>query len=331
LQSCQCPATETGPYSSIRRRHPRYLYEWRLSLGIRVRELLPKNKSRLDRRAFPQEVRHFIFGGDGVACAGLRWRVAAGLILGLALSAWPAPANAQNVTFKIPPVKIPLKIKEQTVTITAWALISMHSKDKETSIFKLELTADLGELQQNMTALLASQLDKEDACGERIAIEHADLTPMAPGSLAVVQLHYERWACAKVLGKEKTKKLVGGNAVIEVKLTPAIEQSNTELRLVPEVGKIDADGSLGELLRSGTLGDAIRDKIRTSILSAMEKGTNLSATLPPAIQGHATIQNAEFKDGGSGRLIVELDGEGQITKEQIQALTKQIKERMPTK
>jgi hypothetical protein len=262
---------------------------------------------------------------------GLHWRSAMRLSLGVAMAAWSIPTLAQNVTFKIPPVKIPLKIKEQPVTITATALISMHSKDKETSIFKLQLTADLGELQQNITALLTSQLDKDDACGERIAIEHAELTPVPPASLAVVQLHYERWACAKVLGKEKTKRLVGGNAVIEVKLTPAIEQSNTELRLVPEVGKIEADGSLGELLRSGTLGDAIRDKVRTSILSAMEKGTNLSATLPPAIQGHATIQNAEFKDGGSGRLIVELDGEGQISKEQIQALTKQIKERMPTK
>jgi hypothetical protein len=297
-----------------------------------VRKLLLKIKSPFARTHLPLEVRHFIFGvGKRINCRGLHSRWAAALVLGVAIAAWPASARAQNVTFKIPPVKIPLKIKEQSVTITASAVISMHSKDKETSIFKLELTADLGELQQNMTALLASQLDKEDACGERIAIEHADLTPVAPASLAVVQLHYERWACAKVLGKEKSKRLVGGNAVIEVKLTPAIEQSNTELRLVPEVGKMEADGSLGELLRSGTLGDAIRDKIRTSILSAMEKGTNLSTTLPPAIQGHATIQSAEFKDGGSGRLIVELDGEGQITKEQIQALTKQIKERMPAK
>lgn len=296
-----------------------------------MRELSLENEVTLARTFFPRDGRHFIFGRSAITRGGAQRRSAIGLALGVAMAAWAAPARAQNVTFKIPPVKIPLKIKEQSVSITASALISMHSKDKETSIFKLELTADLGELQQNMTALLASQLDKEDACGERIAIEHADLTPVPPASLAVVQLHYERWACAKVLGKEKTKKLVGGNAVIEVKLTPAIGENNTELRLVPEVGKIEADGSLGELLRSGTLGDAIRDKIRTSILSAMEKGTSLSATLPPAIQGHATIENAEFKDGGSGRLIVELDGEGQITREQIQALTKQIKERAPTK
>jgi hypothetical protein len=256
---------------------------------------------------------------------------ASGFVLCVAMVAWATPLPAQNVTFKIPPVKIPLKIKEQSVTIMAFGVVSLHSKDTETSIFKLELSADLSELQQNMTALLGSQLDKDDACGERINIEHADLTPVEPASVAVVQLHYERWACAKVLGKEKSKRLVGGNAVIGVKLTPAIEQNNTELRLVPEVGKIDADGSLGELLRSGSLGDMLRDKIRTSILSAMQKGTDLSATLPPAIQGHATIQNAEFKDGGGGRLMVILAGEGQITKEQIKALTRQIKERVPAK
>jgi hypothetical protein len=272
-----------------------------------------------------------VFFIGGAFWSGAHLRRASGLILGFAMGMLPIFAGAQNVTFKVPPVKIPLKIKEQSVTITASAIVSMRSKDKETSIFKLELSADLGELQQNITALLVSQLDKDDACGERITIEHADLTPVEPASLAVVQLHYERWACAKVLGKEKSKRLVGGNAVIEVKLTPAIEENNTELRLVPEVAKIEADGSLGELLRSGSLGDMIRDKIRTSILSAMEKGTNLSATLPPAIQGRATIQKAAFKDGGSGRLVVELDGEGQITREQIQALAKQIKERMPAK
>jgi hypothetical protein len=147
----------------------------------------------------------------------------------------------------------------------------------------------------------------------------------------MVQLHYERWACAKVFGKEKSKKLVGGNAVIEIKLTPAVEQDNTELRLVPEVGKIEADGSLGELLRSGSLGDMLKEKIRAAILSALQKGTNLSATIPPAIQGHVEIRDAEFKDAGGGRLAVLLVGEGRITKEEIQALSRQVKERMATK
>ncbi len=283
------------------------------------------------QRGFLKKVPQKLFAGEKLTRSCSLRLGATGLVLGLSLAAWPVAARAQNVTFEIPRVKIPLKIKEQSVTITASAIVSVHSKDQETSIFNLKLNADLGELQQNMTALLGSQLDKDDACGERITIEHADLTPIEPASLAVVQLHYERWACAKVLGKEKGKRLLGGNAVIEMKLTPAVEGNDTELRLVPEVGKLEADGSLGELLRSGTLGEMLREKIRASILSAMEKGTNLSATLPPAIQGHATIQNAEFKDGGGGRLLVELDGEGRITRQEIQALLKQIKERMPAR
>jgi hypothetical protein len=239
-----------------------------------------------------------------------------------------SPALAQNLTFKIPPVKIPFAVKDQQAYITASALISMTSKAGDLDIFNLQLTADLTGLQQNMTALLSSQLDKDDHCGDRIAIQQATLAPADPASIATVQLRYERWACVKAFGKQQAKRVVGGNAVIPVTLTPGVDENKTELRLVPEVGTIEADGSLGELLRSGTVGETIREKIRSSILSAMQKGTNLSATLPPAAQGYATIESAEFKDEGSGRLLVVLDGQVRITKEQVQVLSKQVKERI---
>lgn len=241
----------------------------------------------------------------------------------------PLRATDQTLTFKIPPVKIPLNIKDQHVTIAASALITLLTKQNGLNILRLQLSADLSDFQQNLTDLLSAELNKDDHCGDRIAIQHATLSPVPPAaSIAVVQLHYERWGCAKVFGKEQSKKLVGGNAVMQLKLTPAIEQDNTELRLIPEVGPIEADGSLGELLRSGTLGDMLREKIRKSILSALQKGTDLSATLPPAVQSNARIQTAEFRDGGDGRLLVVLGGEIQATNEQIQALSKQLKERV---
>jgi hypothetical protein len=250
------------------------------------------------------------------------------LALLLITGASPIHATGQSLTFKIPPVKIPLNIKDQQVTIAASALITLLTKDRGVNTLKLELTADLSDLQQNMTGLLSSELNKDDRCGDRIAIEHAALTPLDPASLVIVQLHYERWACAKVLGKEENKRLIAGNATMQIKLTPAVEDNHTELRLVPEVGPIEADGSLGELLRSGTLGEMLRAKIQTEILSVMQKGTDLGATLPPAIQGHATIRNAQFRNAGSGRLLVILDGEVQITNEQLQALSNQVRERM---
>ena len=262
-----------------------------------------------------------------------RWRRAlGGILIGLLVAAVPVTcADSKNLSFKIPPVKIPLTVKDQTVTILAWAQISRVSSSKEIQIFNLQLNADLGELQENLTALLSAQLDKDDRCGERIQIQQAVLAPEYPASVATVQLHYERWACIKAFGKQQTKKLVAGNALIPLKLTPGVEQDNTELKLVPEVGTIQSDGSLGELLRSGTVGEMIQEKIRSSILSALQKGTSLGATLPPAVQGYVRIENVAFKDAGSGRLQVELDGQVRITKEQVEKLTEQVKERMGKK
>ena len=263
------------------------------------------------------------------------WRSSKSAFVALTLilfaAALPLHANDKTVTFNIPPVKIPVSVKDQRITMLASGVITLTAKKPGLNILDLQLNADLSDLQQNMTALLSEQLDKDDRCGDRIAIQNATLTPADPASQAEVQLHYERWACAKVLGRQQAKRIVGGNAVMQMKLTPAVEEDNTELRLIPEVGPIQADGSLGEVLRSGTLGDMLREKIRKAVLSALQKGTDLSATLPPAVQGYAKIKNAQFKDAGSGRLLVELDGEIQITNEQIQALSKQVKERVGAK
>jgi hypothetical protein len=237
------------------------------------------------------------------------------------------PAAAQNAVFKIPPVKIPLELKDQPITITASAILTISSRERNVTTLNLQLTGDLSDLQRNLTPLLAAQLDKDDRCGERVTVQNATLKPADPASVAVVQAHVERWACIKILGKQAPKKLVGGDAQIPVKLTPVIEKDSTELQLQPEVGEIQADGSLGELLHTGALGDAIRDKVHNAILSALQKGTNMGATLPPAVQGYVTIKNAEFKDGGDGRLLVVLDGEARITQEQVKQLSDQVKER----
>ena len=82
------------------------------------------------------------------------------------------------------------------------------------------------------------------------------------------------------------------------------------------------------MLRSGSLGEALRQKIRTSLESALEKGAaNLNATLPPAAQSYAAIRSAEFKDAGAGRLEVVLVGEIRIPSAEVPSLLDQIKQR----
>jgi hypothetical protein len=238
------------------------------------------------------------------------------------------PAKEEGFTFEIPPEKISLNVENQPVVIMASGVISVASRGHNEYLLKLELNADLSDLQQNMTALLRSQLDKDDRCGDRIAIGQASLTPAEPSSRVVVQLHYERFTCIKAFGKQVARKLVGGNGTVQMKFTPTVEERAT-LRLVPEVESIQADGSLGELLRSGPIGDMLREKITKALLSALQKGTDRSLTLPPAAQDIAVIDKAEFKDTGSGRLAVVLSGEVQISDKQIQLLRRQLQRHAP--
>lgn len=95
------------------------------------------------------------------------------LVLLLAAFAAPVFALPKNETFRIPPVKIPLNIKDQRVTIVALGLITMVPKTHGLNVANLGLTADLSDLQQNLTALLGAELDKDDRCADRIQIQGA--------------------------------------------------------------------------------------------------------------------------------------------------------------
>ena len=138
---------------------------------------------------------------------------------------------------------------------------------------RLTLTADLGEFQQNILPILRSQLNRSDRCGERLSVEQAALVPAAPDSVLNATVHYERWGCMKAFGKDVNKRLVGGNAVLSVKLTPSVEAN--VLALKAEVVSLQADGSLGELHRSGSVGDRAEREDRCQHPFVNSKGGKL--------------------------------------------------------
>jgi len=142
--------------------------------------------------------------------------------------------------------------------------------------------------------------------------------------LLTANVHYEKWACAKAFGKQIVKKLIGGNGVIRMRLTPAIGNSDT-VQLRAEVLSIDADGQLGEVLRSGSFGEALQEKIRNASVSAIDKSTRLTESLPPAIRNMAPLRTVRFSDSGEGRLALNLTGEARITGQHVRELTEQLK------
>jgi hypothetical protein len=223
-------------------------------------------------------------------------------------------ARTEDLELKIPPVKTSLDVKGQAVEITAWGTVSGGAQ----GLFKLSFTADLGDLQANLDVLLASQMNRSDRCGERLSVESATLAPASPAAILTAQVHYERWACVKALGKNMAKRLVGGNATLVVKLTPSAGADG--IGMASEVQKIDADGSLGEVLRSGSLGTTVKEKIASSIESSIRKGLDLKSALPPEVAAAVALRGAQFAASAEGRLRFSIDGEVHMTAAQLQSL-----------
>jgi hypothetical protein len=233
------------------------------------------------------------------------------------------PDNGAGSSFTIPPIKNSFNFASQAVAIATSGVISTSAPEGGQNLFKLELTADLSDLQDNMAGVLRAQLNKEDRCGEQIAIQTAALTPLPPASLVVVQLHYERWAC---FGRDTQNEMAEGNGTVELRLMPAVGQDGT-LTLLPETRRIDAQGLVGELLRSGSLGETLRDTITQSLLFALRRGGDFKATLPVTAQGYATLRHAQFQGTGSGQLMAVLDGEIRVSNEVATALIAELRGR----
>jgi hypothetical protein len=228
---------------------------------------------------------------------------------------WVRPSRTEEPELKIPPVKTTLDIKGQPVRITAWGAVSRAPQGS----FKVALTADLSDFEANLGALLASELNRSDRCGERLSVENATIVRASPSAILTARVHYERWACIKALGKNAAKRLVGGNATVVVKLTPSVAADG--VAMASEVQKIDADGSLGEVLQSGSLGTAVKEKIARSVESSIRKGLDLKSTLPAEIAAAVTLRGVQFVSGAEGHLWFTVDGDAHISAAQFQSLS----------
>lgn len=220
-------------------------------------------------------------------------------------------AQTREPLLKVPPVKATIDLDGQPIEITAWGAVSAE----RSGALALALTVDLGSLQDRLTPVLAAQLNRSERCGERLTVEHATLAPEGAASILTANVNYERYACAKAFGKEIVKRLVGGHGVIEVKLTPEVADNNISLNA--EVRKVDADGSLGNVLRSGSLGDSLRQDIADSVESAIQKSVDLKKTLPAAVGNAVAIQSIQFASGDAGRLWLTIAAQVHMSAEEL--------------
>lgn len=232
--------------------------------------------------------------------------------------------GAGELTLNLSSVESVIYIEKRPIAITLAGTISKAAAEDHNR-FNLELAGDFSDLQQKIGEILESKFDQSDPCGEQVRIQEAALTAQAPASLVVTQLHLARWTCFGSLGQASPNELAEGNGTIELKFTPLVEQNRT-LQLVPSVNRVDADAFVGEQLRSGSLGTALREEITRLLLSAMQTGVYFKAILPAVAQENAVIEKAEFREAGGVRIV--LDGTIQISDEQVKLMVNQLKDRL---
>jgi len=260
-------------------------------------------------------------GGSGSNTASLETALAAfsneqlalGREMGITL------ASAQDVTFNLPPVKDVAEVGSRTVSVIASGVLSQTEAQGNLRTFRLDSSLDLTDLQQNITSIMNAQLRDISGCGERLALRSANILPAPPASVLVLQLHFERWLCA---GSGSPTELAEGDGAVEVKVTPSVQ--NSTLNMAAAFSRIDAKGMMADDLRSGDLGDDLRDKVAKALLLAVQSGGVFKTSLPQSLQSTATLQSAKFQDGGAGILRMVLSGQVQLSNEQATLLANQL-------
>lgn len=251
------------------------------------------------------------------------------------------PPGGEELSFNFPLSTNTINVAGETLSIPASGVVSRISSNASSStpsnasstvvdnthnLFHLKLTADLTDLQQNVTAILRSQLSRDPRCGERIAIQQASFTPLNVAGLVIANVRYERWVCPSGFGRGSAMEVTSGDGEIEIKITASVDPK-TGLLLVPEISRVTAVGSLRDLLRSGDLGVTLRDGVAASLLSALQKTADLKTALPPAVQQSATLQKAQFQEAGVDQLCLVLEGQLQLSNAQLGQFTDQLQQR----
>lgn len=241
----------------------------------------------------------------------------------------PAVALCVDFTFEIPPAPIAVDIGTQHVPIAVSGEVSASPAPPGAGdqTFPLNLRADLGGLQSHLTPLVQQELNRSEKCAERLSIQNAILAPAAAGAADLaVHLHFEKWICIASEGNTP-KQLLTSDATVHLIVSPVLEKSaggEQSVRLDARIGVIEADGPVGEMLRSGVLGNTVRDKMRETLLKVLQRSTDLEGVLAPQTRRFVAIQKIAFVDAGFGRLALDMAGRLQVPGESVSAVLEQF-------
>jgi hypothetical protein len=252
------------------------------------------------------------------------------LALGAAMSIL-FPSAGQDVAFTLPQVTNSIEITGQSIAIPTEGAIFQTSTGTDAgngqNLFNFTLVADLSDLQHDLTGLLVSTVNRSPRCSERIELKDAALLPDAPSSQVIAHLQLEHWICPQGPNGPAATVLAAGEGTIEIKLTALIDP-NGRLMLNSETNRVEADSFFRELLQSGDIGVNLREQIAAAVLSALQKGADVKAVLPPVAKELATVHKAQFENNDADQLRLVLEGRLQFSDEQARQFATQLNQQL---
>jgi len=303
------------------------------ALSVRQKAALRETTARLEKAGAELAEQGKTLDGGGVATAREEGGRASGVKKSLenfrnqqdqlALEMGIVLSDA-DVAFTIPAFKTSTAVGGQRIAILSSTVITRSGTEDGENKYKIVLTADLSDLEPNLTAALGTALNGGDRCGERYSVEDATLGRSTGTSVVVTtKMYAERWACSRSLGE---RELAEGRGSADVKATPVLG-TNGQVEIRTEMGATEAKGFLEDSLHGGVLGPKLQQMVAWLLETAI-RATDFKATLPAAGANVAKMQTARFQGTEGGDLNVILEGEMKMSEEQVKALGDQLRERV---
>jgi len=284
------------------------------ALGVRIADVTTNRGERVDSSNKVEE-----------ALANFREQQR---LLGRAMYALADPEEEQPI-FALADSTISATIGNQTIAVRTSGNLFRTPAERFSSVVHVQIIANLGDLQQSITSVLRSLLAHSDPCGERITVQQAVISTSSPTTDVWVQLHLERWTCVGPSGTMAPIVLMEGNGAITVKITPAMQRDGS-LVILTHTEAVEGNEVLGEMLRSGSLGDIVRERTKDTFRVALQKGLDPNVMLHAVRSDSGAFETAKFVRDKTGTLDIALDGHLRLSAEQVAVLDGQKSESSAT-
>ncbi|MCL6285658.1 DUF1036 domain-containing protein [Ruegeria sp. 2012CJ41-6] len=194
------------------------------------------------------------------------------------------------------------------------------------------LDANLDDLRDNLTQMLAPKVNKSEDCGDNIQIRSVKLAPTNNGSARVdVNIHYVRWHCVitKVPEFRDLKMTMKNRVVSKTKaietgvsgtlfLHPSVDGRNS-VRLRPEVTNVRVRNDLARFL-TNLMNVNLRSLAQQELERNLGPRGALVGAIPSEIKQFLSIRKVEFVDLGRGSIGMRAFGEASLSSSQASKL-----------